>query len=163
MPLLLPRAETAHRWGRALWLTIAVALVLYAVVFVLWVFFGGTLELGITEDEVDVTRSEIEAFSPSLMDYIDHLHVAIGGFIAGLGVAIGGMAWHGLREHRMWALWVMVAAVGVALLISTPLHHVHGFDTLAHMGMVYPGVAIGALATWWTYHGMKAKDQARRE
>lgn len=151
----------AARCGRFLWLLIAAALVAYAFVFVLWVFFGATLEVGVGVDEVGVTRDDIHAFSPGLLHYIDHLHVALGGFMAGLGIALGGLAWFGLRAGQSWSLWVIVAATAVALVVSTPLHYVYGFATVVHIGPLYPGVALGALATWWSWRGLRRPEDGK--
>lgn len=150
--------ERSLRWGRLLWLLIGFALIGYAVVFTLWVFFGGTMELGLGAEEVGATRDEIRAFRPALMHYIDHLHVALGGFMAGLGIAIVGLAWFGLQARQRWSLWVMVTAAAVALVVSTPMHHLHGFDTLVHMGAVYPGVVLGAVATWLALRGLGVRE-----
>lgn len=136
-------------------MVISAGIIAYAIVFVLWVFYGGSMEIGLDAQEVGATRGEVRDFAPRLMHYIDHLHVALGGFMLGLGVATGGLAWFGLREGRAWALWVIVAAAGLALVVSTPMHHLHGFDTWVHIAPVYPGVALAALATWLATRGLR--------
>jgi hypothetical protein len=60
--------------------------------------FTGFLELGISHAEVDVGRAEIEAFSPSLTHYISHLHIALAGTIAAIGLAVAALARLGMRR-----------------------------------------------------------------
>ncbi|MGQ0847570.1 MAG: hypothetical protein ACT4OP_00355 [Actinomycetota bacterium] len=55
----------------------AAAFIGYAVVFFILNFTDRFLELGIGPEQVEVGRSEIQAFSPSLFHYISHLHIAL--------------------------------------------------------------------------------------
>ena len=66
----------------------ALAFVGYAVIFFVRNFTDSFLELGIGRDEVSVGKAEIKEFSPSLYDYISHLHIAVSGFIAATGIAV---------------------------------------------------------------------------
>lgn len=58
-----------------------------AAIFFVLNFTGSFLELGIGRAEAGATRAEIEAFSPDLLEYIGHLHIAVTGFIAAAGLA----------------------------------------------------------------------------
>lgn len=57
------------------------------------------IELGIGANEVSVGKDEIEACSPSLYEYIGHLHIAVSGFIAAAGLATAALTWFGLQIH----------------------------------------------------------------
>ena len=76
----------------------------YAVIFFVR-NFTGFLELGIGRGEVSVSKTQIKHFSPSLYDYISHLHIALSGFIAASGLAVIALAWFGVRRGQFWA-WV---------------------------------------------------------
>jgi hypothetical protein len=111
-------------------------MVAYGVVFLLRNFFGFT-EIGLTPELVGGTPEQIAAFSERLYHYISHLHVAVGGLMIGLGIAVTALAWFGIRSAQRWALWTALAAPVVALAILLPIHHVHGLATALHVGPAY--------------------------
>lgn len=125
------------RVGAALMTAAAVGFIGYAVLFFVRNFTGAFLELGIGRNEVSVGRSEIAAFSPSLLDYVSHLHIAVSGFIAATGLAVAMLAWFGVRRGELWAWVAAVAAPVLGLLVALPAHYVAGFDTLGHLGLIY--------------------------
>jgi hypothetical protein len=109
----------------------------YAVIFFVRNFTGTFLELGIGSGEVDVNKSQIQEFSPSLYHYISHLHIAVSGFIAASGLAVIALAWFGVRRGQFWA-WVTAVAVPVlGLAVALPAHYPNHFDTLGHLGLIY--------------------------
>ncbi len=57
----------------------------YAAIFFVRNFTDSFLELGVGPGEVNVGKDQIQAFSPSLYDYVSHLHIAVSGFIAAAG------------------------------------------------------------------------------
>jgi hypothetical protein len=71
----------AVRIGSDLMVVGGVAFIGYAIWFFVRNFTDSFLELGIGHDQVSVGKDQIEAFSPSLYDYISHLHIAVAGFI----------------------------------------------------------------------------------
>lgn len=120
----------------------AVAFIGYAIWFFIRNFTDQFLELGIGPGEVDVSNDQIESFSPSLYDYISHLHIAVAGFIAATGLAAALLTWFGVRRGYMWA-WVSAVAVPVlGLAVALPSHYPHGFDTIGHLGLIYLATAI---------------------
>jgi hypothetical protein len=144
--------------GATLMTVAAVAFIAYAALFLTLSFTGRNLELGITTSEVDKTGDEINAFSPSLMDYVRHLHVAVAGFVAALGVAIIGLAWSGVRIGHLWAWSYAVASAVLALAVALPLHYPYGFATLLHLGPIYVATVIfvaGALVAWRGFAAME--------
>ncbi|MGH2651992.1 MAG: hypothetical protein ACRDHK_12380, partial [Actinomycetota bacterium] len=91
----------------------AVGFIGYAVIFFVRNFTDSFLELGIGPNEVSVGKDEIQSFSPSLFEYIGHLHIAVSGFIAATGLAVLFLVAYGVRRGELWA-WV--AAVGAPVL-----------------------------------------------
>lgn len=125
------------RLGSLLMTAAAVGFIGYAAIFFAMNWTDAFLELGIGPDQVDKSRADIEAFSPSLLNYIGHLHVAVSGFIAATGLAVAGLSWYGVRQGLRWAWSVAVASAVLGLLVALPLHYVYGFATLGHLGLVY--------------------------
>ena len=120
----------------------AVAFIGYAVLFFIRNFTDDFLELGIGHDQVNVDRDQIEAFSPSLFDYISHLHIAVSGFIAATGLAAALLTWFGVRRGYLWA-WVSAVLVPVVgLAVALPAHYPYGLDTIGHLGGIYLATAI---------------------
>jgi hypothetical protein len=128
--------------GSALMIVGAVAFIGYAVLFFIRNFTDNFLELGIGSGEVSVGKDQIEAFSPSLYDYISHLHIAVSGFIAATGLAAALLTWFGVRRGYLWA-WVSAVVVPVVgLAVAIPSHYPYGFDTIGHLGLIYLATAI---------------------
>jgi hypothetical protein len=109
----------------------------YGVIFFVLNFTDSFLELGIGPGQVDVGRGAIEDFSPDLLHYISHLHIALSGFIAAAGIAVAALAWYGVRRGEMWA-WVTAVVVPVfALAVALPAHYPWGLATIGHLGLIY--------------------------
>ena len=132
----------------------AVAFIGYAIWFFIRNFTDQFLELGIGPGEVDVGKDQIESFSPSLYDYISHLHIAVAGFIAATGLAAALLTWFGVRRGYMWA-WVSAVAVPVlGLAVALPSHYPYGFDTIGHLGLIYLATAIFAVGALVALKGL---------
>ncbi len=114
----------------------------YAVLFFSRNFTDSFLELGIGPDQVSVDNAQIEAFSPSLHDYIGHLHIAVSGFIAATGLAVLFLSWFGVRRGLAWAWVGAVAAPVLGLAVALPAHYPYGFATIGHLGLIYLATAI---------------------
>lgn len=134
--------STALRWGVYLMTFGAVAFIGYAAIFFVRNFTDSFLELGIGQDEVSVGKTQIEAFSPSLYDYISHLHIAVSGFIAATGLAVAALSWFGVRRRLVWSWIAAVAAPVLGLAVALPAHYPYGFDTIGHLGLIYLATAI---------------------
>ncbi|MEX2210144.1 MAG: hypothetical protein WD689_00060 [Gaiellaceae bacterium] len=130
------------RTGSALMGLGALAFFGYAVLFFVRNFTDSFLELGIGQEQVDKGKAEIEAFSPSLYDYISHLHIAVSGFIAATALAVLFLIVYGVRRGQMWAWVGAVAAPVLGLLVALPAHYPYGFDTIGHLGLIYLATAI---------------------
>src|SRR6266511_3397876 len=103
------KSVTALRTGSWLMGIAAAGFIGYAVIFFVRNFTDSFLELGIGSNEVNVGKDAIQAFSPSLFDYVSHLHIAVSGFIAATGLAVLFLVIYGVRRGQLWA-WV--GAVG---------------------------------------------------
>jgi hypothetical protein len=130
------------RLGSALMGFAGLAFIGYAVIFFVRNFTDSFLELGITSAQVEVGRTEIQAFSPQLYDYVSHLHIAVSGFIAATGLAVAALAWYGVRRGEVWAYVTAVAAPVLGLAVALPAHFSYGLATIGHLGLIYLATAI---------------------
>lgn len=130
-------SSSALRWGSWLMGIAAAGFVGYAVLFLIRNFTDSFLELGIGPNEVDVGKPEIQAFSPSLFEYVGHLHIAVSGFIAATGIAVLFLVIFGVRRGEPWAWVGAVVAPVVGLAVALPAHYPNSFDTLGHLGLIY--------------------------
>src|SRR6266550_7616068 len=128
---------TALRTGSWLMGIAAAGFIGYAVIFFVRNFTDSFLELGIGPNEVNVGKDQIQQFSPSLFEYVSHLHLAVSGFIAATGVAVLFLVAYGVRRGELWAWVGAVTAPVLALLIALPAHYPNHFDTLGHLGLIY--------------------------
>jgi hypothetical protein len=135
-------AVSRLRAGAAVMGLAGLAFVGYAVIFFARNFTDSFLELGIGPAQVDVGKNEITAFSPSLYDYISHLHLAVSGFIAATGLAVAALAWFGVRRGERWAWVTAVAVPVVGLAVALPAHYPFGFATMGHLGLIYLATAV---------------------
>jgi len=126
--------------------------------------FGGFIEIGLTPALVGGTPDQIRAFSPDLFEYISHLQVAVSAFIIGVGVAVVGLAWFGIRAGQGWALWTALLAPVVAVAIAVPLHYPYGIATLGHLGVIYLDALILLAGVVIAYYGSRPRraEQLRR-
>lgn len=139
----LARAESpALRTGSGLMALASLGFIGYAVIFFVRNFTDSFLELGIGSEQVSVSNAQIEAFSPSLHDYIGHLHIAVSGFIAATGLAVLFLSWFGVRRGQAWAWVGAVAAPVLGLAVALPAHYPYGFATIGHLGLIYLATAI---------------------
>lgn len=128
----------------------------YAILFFIQNTTDSFLELGIGSQEVSVSRDEIKAFSPSLFEYISHLHIAIAGFVAAAGLATAALSWFGVRRGEVWA-WVTAVVVPVlALAVALPAHYPNNFDTIGHLGLIYADTVLFVVGAVLALLGLRA-------
>ena len=131
------QGDSKLRLGSAIMTLGGVGFIGYGVIFFVRNFSDAFLELGIGSEQVDVGKPQIEQFSPELLHYISHLHIALSGFIAAAGIAVAALSWYGVRRGQWWA-WVTAVVVPVfALAVALPAHYPWGFDTIGHLGLIY--------------------------
>ena len=139
----MTRTESpALRWGTWLMSIAGLAFIGYGLIFFIRNFTGSFLELGIGEGQVASGKAEIKAFDPDLYHYISHLHIAIAGFIAAVGVAVIFLSSFGVRRGYGWAWIGAVVTPVLALAVALPAHYPWGFDTIGHLGLIYLATAI---------------------
>jgi hypothetical protein len=131
------RVASDLRLGAWLMGAAAAGFIGYAVIFFVRNFTDSFLELGIGPNEVNVGKDEIRTFSPSLFDYIGHLHIAVSGFIAATGLAVLFLIAYGVRRGELWAWVGAVSAPVLGLAVALPAHYPDHFDTLGHLGLIY--------------------------
>ena len=144
------KSVTALRTGSWLMGIAAAGFIGYAVIFFVRNFTDSFLELGIGPHEVNVGKDQIQQFSPSLFEYVSHLHLAVSGFIAATGVAVLFLVAYGVRRGELWAWVGAVTAPVLGLAVALPAHYVNGFDTIGHLGLIYLATVIfvvGALVS----------------
>ena len=141
--------STALRTGAGLMTLAAAGFIVYAALFLARNFSDSFQELGIGPGEVDVGRQQIQSFSPSLLHYVGHLHLAVAGFVAATGLAVAFLSWFGVRQGHLWAWVGAVAAPVLGLAVALPAHYPYHLDTLGHLGLIYLATLVfvaGALA-----------------
>ena len=130
--------EQSLRNGAGLMVLGALIFLVYAVVFLFRAFTSSGFELGV-ETLNGVTPQQLDGLNPAIMAYITHLHVAIAGFIAATAIAVGGLAWYGVRDGLWWAWITAVIVPVVGLAVALPLHYMGHFDYnwVNHLGPIY--------------------------
>ena len=151
-------SEARLRLGSALMALAGLGFVGYGVIFFVRNFTDSFLELGIGPEQVDVGKAQIEEFSPELLHYISHLHIAVSGFIAAAGIAVAALAWYGVRRGEMWA-WVTAVVVPVfGLAVALPAHYPWGFDTIGHLGLIYLDTVLFVVGAALAYLGLRSRS-----
>jgi hypothetical protein len=154
-------ATSRLRVGSALMALAGLGFIGYAVIFFVRNFTNSFLELGIGHNEVSVGKDEIKAFSPSLYEYIGHLHIAISGFIAATGLAVVALAWFGVRRGQVWAWVAAVAAPVLALVVALPAHYPNDFDTIGHLGLIYADTLLFVVGALIALAGLRGSATSR--
>ena len=150
--------ESRLRLGSAIMALAGLWFVGYGVIFFVRNFTDSFLELGIGPDQVDVSKTRIEDFSPQLYHYVSHLHIAVAGFIAAAGIAVAALAWYGVRRGEWWA-WVTAVVVPV-FAVALPAHYPWGFDTIGHLGLIYVDTLIFVVGAALAYLGLPARTRS---
>ena len=159
--------QQSLRNGAGLMVLGALIFLVYAVVFLFRAFTSSGFELGV-ETLNGVTPQQLDGLNPAIMAYITHLHVAIAGFIAATAIAVGGLAWYGVRDGLWWAWITAVIVPVVGLAVALPLHYMGHFDYnwVNHLGPIYLGTIIyvvgAALALAGLTRAAPVAAQARR-
>lgn len=135
--------EQSLRNGAGLMVFGALIFFVYAVVFLIRAFASSGFEIGV-ETLNGVTPQQLDALNPAIMGYIKHLHVAIAGFIAATAIAVGGLAWYGVRNGSWWAWIIGLVVPVVALAVALPMHYMGHFnyDWVSHLGPIYVATII---------------------
>ena len=146
------------RLGSSIMALAGLGFVGYGVLFLVRSFTDAFLELGIGPEQVDVGKDEIEQFSPDLLHYVSHLHIALSGFITASGLAVIALAWFGVRRGQFWA-WVAAVAVPVlALAVALPAHYPNHLDTFGHLGLIYADTLLFVVGAVVAFLGLREQS-----
>ncbi|WP_049922678.1 hypothetical protein [Halopiger djelfimassiliensis] len=148
------------RLGALLMALSGVAFVGYGVAFLLRAFYGTGFELGVTTLN-GVTRSDLNAVDPAVVQYITHLHVATAAFIISTGIALAALAWYGVRSGQLWAWTTAVVAAVVGLGLALPMHYMDLFthDWVTHLGPIYLVTIVFVVGAALSYRGIRSESQ----
>ena len=124
-----PTLSSRLRLGALLVILAEAGQVAYGIMFLIRNFSGFT-ELGLTPQQVGGSPQQIWAFSPELYRYISHLHVAISGYMLGIGILSIALAWYGIRRGERWALWTILLGTAITAAVAVPLHYPYGLPQL---------------------------------
>lgn len=152
--------QSRLRLGSTIMALAGLGFVGYGAIFFVRNFTDSFLELGIGPDQVAVGRTQIEEFSPDLLHYISHLHIAIAGFIAAAGIAVAALAWYGVRRGEWWAWTTAVVVPVFGLAVALPAHYPWGFDTVGHLGLIYLDTAIFVVGAALAYLGLPTRTRS---
>jgi hypothetical protein len=154
------RVNSDLRLGSWLMGAAAAGFIGYAVIFFVRNFTDSFLELGIGPNEVNVGKDEIQAFSPSLFEYVSHLHIAVSGFIAAAGLAVVFLVAYGVRRGELWAWVGAVSAPVLGLAAALPAHYPNHFDTLGHLGLIYLATLVFVVGALIALRGILASRRS---
>lgn len=151
------QSDSRLRLGSAIMTLGGIGFIGYGLIFFVRNFSDSFLELGIGTEQVDVGKPQVEQFSPELLHYISHLHIALSGFIAAAGIAVAALSWYGVRRGQWWA-WVTAVAVPVfALAVALPAHYPWGFDTIGHLGLIYADTALFVVGAAFAFAALRRR------
>lgn len=155
-----PRTRDLRK-GALLMAISGVAFIGYGLVFLLWNFVGDGFELGVATLN-GVTRSELTAIEPGIIDYISHLHVATAAFIIATGIAVTGLAWRGVASGQLWAWTTAVASAVIGLAIALPMHWIDVFEHqwVTHLGPIYLAVVVFVVGAGTAYQALRSRSTA---
>lgn len=152
--------QSRLRLGSTIMALAGLGFVGYGAIFFVRNFTDSFLELGIGPDQVAVGKTQIEEFSPDLLHYISHLHIAVAGFIAAAGIAVAALAWYGVRRGEWWAWTAAVVVPVFGLAVALPAHYPWGFDTVGHLGLIYLDTAFFVVGAALAYLGLTARNRS---
>ena len=109
------------------------------------------LERGISLEQVGVTKGQIRAFNPDLVNYVSHLHIAIAGYGMALGLAVAALAWFGIQRGLRWAWWAAITAIFIAAAVGLPAHFFYNLATVGHLGPPFALLAVFAIGAAMSY------------
>ena len=153
-------ADIHLRRGALLMAVAGAAFIGYGVVFFIRDLVGGGFELGV--DTLNgVTRAELAAFSPASVHYISHLHVATAAFIISTGIAVTGLAWHGVRQGQLWAWVTAVGAAVLGLVLALPMHYMDLFshNWVTHLGPIYLATVVFVAGALLALRGLRTSTR----
>jgi len=140
----------------------ALSFVGYGIVFFIATLNGSAFELGV-ETLNAFTRADLTVQFPEIMNYMDHINVALSGFIISTGLAVAAISHYAVRKGVLWAWITSVVTPVVALLFAIPMHYMNLFSVnwVSHLAPIYIGTiifVIGALIALKEIWGMRKNE-----
>lgn len=139
----MAKENPSLRSGAILMVVGVLFFLIYGIVFLLRSFTGTGFEIGV-ETLNGITLEDVNNLDPAVGYYMAHIQVALAGFIISTSIAVGALAWFGVRGGQWWAWLTAMVAPVVALVIALPMHYTGGFphDWVTHIGPIYLGTLI---------------------
>lgn len=153
--------DSLVRRGSAIMVAGAAIFLAYAIVFFFRALSGEGFELGVPTLN-GATPAQLSQLNAAVMPYIQHIHVALSGFIAATAIAVIGLAWCGVRAGMLWAWIIAVISPVVGLAVALPLHYLGRFelDWVGHLGAIYLGTLIFVIGALMALIGLTRKAPA---
>ena len=145
----------------------ALSFVGYGIVFYYLTLKGSAFELGVATLN-GLTRADLTTQFPEIIHYMDHIHVALSGFIISTGLAVAAIAHYSVRKGKLWAWVTAVASPVIALGFAIPMHYMNLFSVnwITHLAPIYIGTiifVIGALMAIKEIWIMRKNNSASNE
>ncbi len=150
------------RWGARLIALVGVVQIISNIHFLFVNFSDQFLERGISLEQVGVTKAQIRAFNPDLVNYISHLHIAIAGYGMALGLAVAALAWFGIQRGLRWAWWAGLTAIFAAAAVGLPAHFSYNLATVGHLGPPFALLTVFAIGAAMSYPTSRLPHPAPR-
>lgn len=147
------RTSTSVTIGWILILLSGLSVVVYGLAFMAQNLFG-LAELGLDLADIGLTPQQVNALPPRLVAYITHVQLALGGFIAAVGVATVFFAF-GIREREKSSWWGAVAISVTWVLLTTSPHFILGFTDFSHLWVVYGYIVAFAIGAYLSRPGAR--------
>jgi hypothetical protein len=126
--------EPKLRQGAILIAVTGFGIVGYGLTFLYTVYFRTEFELGV-DTLGGVTRADLAASNPEMLQYMDHLHVGLGGLLVALGITLIALGWYGVQRGYRWAVTTSLGIALIALVTNVLVHYQPGFgyDWVIHI------------------------------
>ena len=119
----LMTTEPKLRQGALLIALTGVGIIGYGLTFLYTAYLGTAFELGVAALG-GVTRADLASSNPAMLQYMDHLHVGLGGLLVALGLTLIALGRYGIRDGDRWAVTTSLV-IGVVALATNFLVHYH--------------------------------------
>jgi hypothetical protein len=139
------------RRGARLMALVGTVQIISSIHFLFVNFSDQFLERGLSLEQVGVTKAQIRAFNPDLVNYVSHLHIAIAGYGMALGLAAAALAWFGIQRGLRWAWWAAVTAIFIAAAVGLPAHFFYNLTTIGHLGPPFALLTVFAIGAAMSY------------
>lgn len=126
--------ESKLRQGARLIAVTGFGIVGYGMTFLYTAYLGTEFELGV-DTLGGLTRTDLAANNPEMLQYMDHLHVGLGGLLVALGITLIALGWYRVQNGYRWAVATSLGIALIALATNFLVHYQSGFgyDWVIHI------------------------------